>query len=100
MMRKLLTIILLSIFAAAYVPAISSLLQVDALCLAEAGEDGPLKKSPETQKEKSKKDLSEFLQPLPAVPLNAAGKFSFCHGSHFWGSNPAADVLTPPPNWA
>jgi hypothetical protein len=95
-MNKCIAILLLTIFSIGYWPGISRIVKAEVTCMADMGEDGPLEKAAE--KNKCKKDLKELFSSLRDTPQQATAKFSFYHNSHFLGDNPAADVLTPPPN--
>lgn len=96
MMRTFLTILLLTVFSIGYLPGIGKLLKAETACMADMGEDGPMEKAAE--KNSCKKELKELPHCVKSTPQQATAKFSFCHDSHFLGDNPAADVLTPPPN--
>lgn len=97
-MKKLYAAILILAFAACYIPAVKTLLQSDSnTCWVNIDEE----KHPESKKDNmGKKEVKDLLGNALDIPLQATTKFSFGHSSHFLGDNPAADVLTPPPNQA
>lgn len=97
-MQKLYAAILILAFAACYIPAVKTLLHADSYtCWVSIDEE----QHPENKKDNTaKKEIKDVWGNLLEIPLNATVKFSYVHSSHFLGDNPAADVLTPPPNKA
>jgi hypothetical protein len=95
-MKKIYAVILILAFAACYIPAVKMMLQADTTtCWVSIGDEN----QPEEKKDKTdKKEMKDMLGALSAIPQQATAKFSYTHSSHFLGDNPAADVLTPPPN--
>jgi hypothetical protein len=96
-MKKFFATILILAFAASFIPAVKTLLHGDTTCLLSMGEEN----QPEHKKDNTdKKEVKDLLGTSLAIPQEATVKFSYIHTSHFLGDNPAADVLTPPPNQA
>jgi hypothetical protein len=94
-MKKLYALLLIFAFAACYLPAVQVLCKIDsATCVVNLDEE----KDTDTKKN-DKKELKDLLEHIKDTLLAARVMFSYGHDSHFLGDNPAADVLTPPPNF-
>lgn len=97
-MKKLYAAILILAFATCYIPVVKTLLHADSnTCWVNIDEE----QHPENKKDNTgKKEIKDLWGNSLGIPLQATVKFSYVHSSHFLGDNPAADVITPPPNQA